>query len=109
MNSQQEAGQTVTTTESHVVPDDTPNWAQSSGRLRSPDAPAGALNINVEGRMATSPIQGFGKMWQKSYRVRLDGADIEPTDVIRVWKAHFPEFWPEGNRFYAPITGIAPG
>nr|MBA2637995.1 hypothetical protein [Solirubrobacterales bacterium] len=25
------------------------------------------------------------------------------------WKERFPEFWPSGNVFYAPVTGIAPG
>jgi hypothetical protein len=84
-------------------------WASGGSRLHLDAAPAGAINLNVEGRMVTSPIQGFGKMWQKTYRVSLDGAAVAPTEVIRTWKAHFPEFWPEGNRFYAPLTGIAPG
>ena len=26
-----------------------------------------------------------------------------------MWKKRFPEFWPPGNRFYAPLTGIQPG
>jgi hypothetical protein len=34
---------------------------------------------------------------------------VLPTGVIKVWKEHFPEFWPKGNRFYGPLTGIAPG
>jgi hypothetical protein len=29
--------------------------------------------------------------------------------VIRVWKAEFPSFWPRGNTFHAPLTGIEPG
>jgi hypothetical protein len=29
-------------------------------------APAGALNLNVDGRRAMSPLQGFGQMWQKT-------------------------------------------
>ena len=31
------------------------------------------------------------------------------TDLIATWKQRFPDFWPEGNRFYGPLTGIAPG
>src|SRR5688500_3383112 len=92
-----------------VKASDTENWAKVGARLHLSEAPAGAINLNVEGRMVTSPIQGFGKMWQKTYRVRLDGTEVSPTEVIRTWKAHFPEFWPPGNRFYAPLTGIAPG
>ena len=55
------------------------------------------------------PLQGFGQLWQKSFTVRLDGVDTTPEAVIATWKAHFPEFWPKGQRFYAPLSGIAPG
>ncbi len=55
------------------------------------------------------PLQGFGKMWQKTYRVRLKGADVTPHEVIQTWKTHYKEFWPEGNVFYAPLAGISPG
>ena len=26
-----------------------------------------------------------------------------------IWKEAFPTFWPKGQRFYAPLSGIAPG
>ena len=48
-------------------------------------------------------------MWQKTYRVRLEDITIQPSEVIKTWKENFPKFWPKGNRFYAPLTGIAPG
>ena len=32
-----------------------------------------------------------------------------PEAVIATWKAHFATFWPKGQRFYAPLSGIAPG
>jgi hypothetical protein len=88
---------------------DAAHWANGASRLHVAHAPAGAINLNVEGRLLAGPIQGFGKMWQKTYRVRMDGAHISPNEVIATWKARFPEFWPPGNRFYAPLTGIAPG
>src|SRR5205814_4576807 len=34
---------------------------------------------------------------------------VSNTDLIAVWKQHFPDCWPEGNSFYGPLTGIAPG
>jgi hypothetical protein len=34
---------------------------------------------------------------------------VTPTDLVATWKQRFPDFWPEGNRFYAPLTGIEPG
>ena len=84
------------------------NWAKPVGKLHVTDVPPGAKNL-VEGKELLGPIQGFGKMWQKTYRVHLDGATVEPTDLIREWKANFPQFWPKGGQFYAPLTGINPG
>jgi hypothetical protein len=54
-------------------------------------------------------MQGFGKLWQKTYRVRLEGADATPAEVIGAWKADFGSFWPDSNRFHAPLAGITPG
>jgi hypothetical protein len=84
-------------------------WAKPVSRLRVGDVPEGAINRNVEGRRVTSPIQGFGKMWQKTYRVRLPADRVSATELIAEWKQRFPEFWPDGNSFYAPLTGIEPG
>jgi hypothetical protein len=84
-------------------------WAQPIDRLQISDVAPGGRNINVAGRRQTSPIQGFGRMWQKTYRAPLEGVDVTPAHVIDVWKRHFPEFWPKGNSFFAPLAGIAPG
>jgi hypothetical protein len=88
---------------------DATSWAKSVSRLNVSDVPEGAVNINVEGRRLTSPIQGFGKMWQKTYQVRIPSERVSNTDLIATWKQRFPDFWPEGNRFYGPLTGIEPG
>jgi hypothetical protein len=86
-----------------------PGWAESVSQLKVSEVPEGALNLNVEGRRLASPIQGFGKMWQKTYQVRLPAGRVSPPEVIATWKQRFPDFWPEGNRFYGPLTGIEPG
>jgi hypothetical protein len=88
---------------------DAANWAQDGTHLRVSAAPQGAINLNVEGRDVVGPLQGFGRMWQKTYRVNLTEANITPAQVITAWKANFQDFWPQGNRFYMPITGITPG
>jgi hypothetical protein len=92
-----------------TTPRDATYWAQQVGTLRAPGMPRGAAAFNVEGRRVVGPLQGFGPMWQKTYRVRLSGAPATPGEVIHTWKQHFQEFWPRGNRFYAPLVGIAPG
>src|SRR5438445_4027311 len=54
-------------------------------------------------------------MWQKIYRIRLKADEGEGVpsltakEIIKTWKVNFPQFWPTGNRFYGPLTGIAPG
>jgi hypothetical protein len=89
---------------------DAANWAKSISTLTVSDAPATAVNLNVTGRRVMSPIQGFGKMWQKTYRIRLAGDGMpSPAELIAGWKQNFPQFWPERNWFYGPLTGIAPG
>jgi hypothetical protein len=88
---------------------ETANWAQPVDRLKVGDVPTEAVNINVEGRELTGPQQGFGQMWQKTYKVRLVGADCTPVEVIQVWKDNFPSFWPDYNKFYGPQSGIQPG
>jgi len=85
------------------------SWAKSVAKLEVTDVPDGAVNLNVEGRRLTSPIQGFGKMWQKTYQVRVPSERVSATDLIAGWKENFREFWPEGNHFYGALTGIAPG
>ena len=79
------------------------------GRLKVSDISSEAININVEGRQVVGPLQGFGKLWQKTYWVRLSGAAVTPAELVGVWKENFSRFWPEDNRFYAPFTGISPG
>ena len=88
---------------------DATNWAKKVSTLNVAEVPEGAININVEGKRLAGPIQGFGKMWQKTYQVRLPRERVSATDLIATWKQRFPEFWPEGNSFYGPLTGIAPG
>ena len=91
-----------------VIPRDAAYWAKQTSFVVK-NAPSGALNLNVDGRIAVSPLQGFGQMWQKTYRIRLKDSTVQPFEVIKVWKENFPKFWPKGNNFYGPLTGIAPG
>ena len=84
-------------------------WAKRVSVLRVSKVPIGAIDETVHGRRVAGPMQGFGKMWRKSYRVCLDGTPHSPADVIATWKTHFPSFWPTGNRFFRPLTGITPG
>ena len=94
-------------------PRDAAFWSGQVSGLKVSNVPTGALNLNVDGKLLNGPLQGFGQMWQKTYRVSLKdaakGASLSAAAVIKTWKENFPRFWPAGSRFYGPLTGIAPG
>jgi hypothetical protein len=82
------------------VGDGASGWAESADKL------AGG-GLNVSGRRLSGPQQGFGPMWQKTYKVRIP--DVTPERVVAEWKANFGDFWPAMSKFNAPMAGIAPG
>ena len=67
------------------------------------------MNINVDGQAAGVAVQGFGQMWQKTYSVRDPRRAGLRDDVMPPGSASSRTFWPKGNDFYAPLTGIEPG
>jgi hypothetical protein len=85
---------------------DLANWATAVRRLHVSEVPDGVDNINVDGRRVVGVIQGFGQLWQKTYRIRLDGAAVTTAEVIAVWKQQFASFWPAGSRFHSPDGGL---
>jgi hypothetical protein len=90
-----------------AAPRNAASWAAKVDRLEVTSRD-GVRGTNVAGRRLTGPVQGFGKMWQKTYRMTVPAA-ITPTAAIKTWKAHFPEFWPKGSRFAGAVPGISPG
>jgi hypothetical protein len=88
---------------------DAGNWAKPVRTLTTKDVPKGAQDLNVTGRRLQGAGTGFGRLWQKSFSVRLEGATVTPREVIKVWKENFGDFWPKGQRMFLPATGIAPG
>ena len=102
-------GATVDDSAQQAAARDANYWAKAVSRLHVSEVPEGAININVTGKRLAGPIQGFGKMWQKTYQVNLPRERVGASQLIATWKQRFPDFWPDGSHFYAPLTGIAPG
>jgi hypothetical protein len=92
-----------------LTPRDASYWAKHVTTLRVGEVPAEAINLNVTGKRVVGPLQGFGRLWQKTYRVELPGVAMTPAEVIAVWKQSFATFWPPSGHFYGPLTSIAPG
>ena len=97
----------------NVTPDDPgrrsdANWAKPVDRLSAAGV-AGTRDDAVSGKRVSGPLQGFGQLWQKTFKAPLTGVGITPEAVVAIWKEGFPTFWPKGQRFYAPLSGIKPG
>jgi hypothetical protein len=95
------------TTHRQSTRDDADAWAQPVERLVA--TATGASVDTVTGRRVAGPVQGFGRLWQKTFAVRLDGVETTPEELVTHWRDRFPTFWPAGARFYAPLSGIRPG
>jgi hypothetical protein len=91
------------------TPRDAAFWAQRIERLEVADVPEGAVNLNVRARREVGALQGFGQLWQKTYRVTLPGVEVTPQEVVAIWKEQFPTFLPPQNRFYPSLAGVKPG
>ncbi len=86
--------------------DDAAYWARYVERLKAPE---GIVSPNVEGHRLVGPLQGFGKMWQKTFKVRLEGASASPAEVVEAWRGRFPEITGFGKGFRVPSGGLVPG
>lgn len=90
-------------------PRDAAYWAGPVSKLKVSDVPSGAVSLNVEGRSVVGPLQGFGQLWQKTYTVRLAGAEVSPQDVVAYLKQALPSLMPDDSRFYPSVAGVNPG
>ena len=88
---------------------DTSYWAKPVVRLNVPAMPSEAININMNGRRVVGPVDGFGQLWQKTYRLEVRRPSLTPEDIIETLKHNFPSFQPSYNRFYPTEKGIQPG
>lgn len=84
-------------------------WAKPVARLHLAQVPAGAAGLNIEGRRVSGAVQGFGQLWQRTYRVKLEGVQASPAEVVAAWKHHLPEYQPPANRFFPTVAGVEPG
>jgi pyruvate/2-oxoglutarate dehydrogenase complex dihydrolipoamide dehydrogenase (E3) component/anti-anti-sigma regulatory factor len=88
---------------------DTSRWAQPVPALTLKTRIKGARNLNIEGRRAVGPVNGFGQLWQKIFRLTIQGPMITPGEAVVALKQNFPSFQPSFNRFYPSPAGIKPG
>jgi len=92
-----------------ILERDAPYWAKPVIRLSVPVMPPEAINRNMKGRSVVGPVDGFGQLWQKRYRLAVTKTGLTPEDIILALKNNFPRFQPSYNRFYPTEKGIHPG
>ena len=88
---------------------DEKHWAKLISKIMVPTVPPDSINLNVAGRRVVGPVDGFGPLWQKTYRLVLTGTKVTPVEAISILKRNFPQFQPPENRFYPSAAGIQPG
>ena len=88
---------------------DTSHWARPVPALTLSTRIKGARNLNIEGRRAVGPVNGFGQLWQKIFRLTIQGLMVTPGEAMEALKQNFPSFQPSFNRFYPSPAGIKPG
>lgn len=79
------------------------------GRLKAEAKPPEATGMNVQGRETMHPNKGFGRLWRKTYLVRLDGKNLSPEQVVGDWKERLAEYMPSHSKFYPTLHGIQAG
>ena len=84
------------------------HWSQPVERASLNQSPEQMINLNVDKRPLTSPADSFGRMWLRTYRVRLCG-DRSPEKVMARWRKRFSDFWPPDNRIHSSSSEFEPG
>ena len=95
--------------ESSSQPPGRNHWASPVSALKTSEVPEGAINLNIDGRRLTGPLQGFGRLWKKTYRIRLSGCSQTPEEAMHIWKQNFARYQPPDNHFYFSLRGTHPG
>lgn len=85
------------------------NWAKPVSELFVPFTPNEARNLNVNGLRAVGPVNGFGRLMEKVFRLHINDPTITAEKAIAALKENFPLFQPKSNRFYPSSVGIQAG
>jgi hypothetical protein len=88
-------------------PRDADNWAANVDRLRVSDR-SSKHGYSVDGRRVAGPMNGFGRLWQRTYSAFV-GPAVSPEQLVADWRLHFGEYWPPMGRFHGSVSSIQPG
>ncbi len=86
-------------------------WACGLGHVPEVGPDGVPLPVNVAGRAAATPMDGFGQLWHKVYQLRLAGIETSAQTAAGYLHAHLGELWPPGNhlRLLGVERALIPG
>ena len=84
-------------------------WAPYIEKIKVTEKPEGAMIKNMDNHRLQPQINGFGKMWQKTFWLMIDKPELTPEDVIKKLMQNFVVFQIPENFFYPTSKGLAPG
>ncbi len=84
-------------------------WAPYIDKIEVTEKPEGALAKNMDNRRVRSQLEGFGKLWQKTFWLMIDKPGLTPKDIITIFMKNFVVFQVPENFFYPTSKGLTPG
>lgn len=90
-----------------AAPRDAAHWAKNVERLQVSD-PQDPHGYNIQGKRVSGPMNGFGRLWQRTYTADL-GTKVSPVALVADWRMHFGDYWPRMGRFHNSVSAIQPG
>jgi len=87
---------------------DASRWDDGRELTPCPSLPEAVLNL-LRNRPPRAPLEGFGGLRMRTYKVHLIGTSLSPAQVFSTWMDHFSATWPEGNHFISCAPALEPG
>lgn len=83
-------------------------WDDGRELTPCPSLPEAVLK-HLRNRPPRAPLEGFGGLRMRTYKVHLNGTSLAPAQVFSTWMDHFPATWPDGNHFIPCTSALEPG
>ena len=88
---------------------DSKGWSTLNSKLTVSDHRPNAININVNNRRVLGPLQGFGPLWEKEYKLQITNSPISFKELMSKFRSSFITLQPKQNVFYPSSKGIEAG
>ena len=88
---------------------DNKGWSTLKSKLIVSDNRPNAININVNNRTVLGPLQGFGSVLEKEYKLQIPNSQLSAQELMSKFRSSFITLQPPQNVFYPSSKGIEAG